>query len=80
MIKFTSKVRRGLRQFIDRDLRGHVEQIVTNGTRLGLARGQRLTVGEIEELRAAVAWIEQEATVIAKPEEPAMSEVQESAP
>ena len=62
--KFTSKVRRGLAQMLARNLRPHVEEVIRNCTRLGLHRGERLTLGEVAELRAALAWIEQEAAAV----------------
>lgn len=63
-VRFTSVVRRGLRQFLDRKFASHVELAIKNGTAAHLKRGDRLTKGEVEEMRAAIAWIEQEAAPI----------------
>lgn len=61
MIRFTSKVRRGLRQFVDRGLSNHIEEIIRQATAPGVPRDKRLTAPECAELRAAAAWIAQEA-------------------
>lgn len=72
MVRFTSVVRRGLRQMLDRNLAAGVEATIIHNTRLGMKRGERFTAQDIAELRAAVAWIEQEA---AAPEADAPQEV-----
>jgi len=59
--RFTSKVRRGFQQMIERHLERNVERAIEIGTAEGLKRGERLTAVEVAELRAAVAWIREQA-------------------
>lgn len=61
MIRYTARVRRGFRQFVDRGLPSHVEEIIRQATAPGVPRDKRLTAPECAELRAAAAWIAQEA-------------------
>lgn len=61
MVRFTSVVRRGLRQFLARRLEWHVERIIQNGTAPHLGRSHRLTKAEVEELRSALEWIKENA-------------------
>ena len=60
-MKYTSKVRRGFQQLIERHLERHVEEAIRQATAEGLKRDLRLSAPEVAELRAAVAWIKQEA-------------------
>ena len=59
--RFTSKVRRGFQQMIERHLERNVERAIEIGTAENLKRGERLTAVEVAELRAAVAWIREQA-------------------
>lgn len=60
-IKFTGKVRRGLGIMLDRHLAERVEVAIANCTRPGLPRNMRMLSTEVGELRAAIAWLKQEA-------------------
>lgn len=60
-IKFTGKVRRGLGQMLARHLEERIELAIANCTRPGLPRNMRMLSTEVGELRAAVAWLKQEA-------------------
>lgn len=59
MVKFTNKVRRGLRQMLERKLEKHVQRAIELATAPGLSRDQRMTAAEQEELLAAVGWMKQ---------------------
>lgn len=59
--RFTSVVRRGLRQILDMGLDGCVETGIRKRTGPGLSRAEKLTAAQVAELRAAVVWIQQEA-------------------
>jgi hypothetical protein len=58
--RFTSKVRRGFAQLIQRNLERNVERAIENGTAPNLKRSERLTAVEVAELRAAVVWIKEQ--------------------
>jgi hypothetical protein len=59
--RFTAPVRRGFRMLLDQKLAENVEQLITKATAPGKPRAERMTAAEATDLRAAVAWITQEA-------------------
>lgn len=61
MQKFTAPVRRGLAEFIRLGLERNVEERIRQKTASHLPRKDRLSAVEIADMRAAVAWIKQEA-------------------
>lgn len=62
MLRYTAKVRRGFEEMIRRKLLECIEEIITKHTSPSLPRSKRMTAAEVSDLRAAGAWIAQEAS------------------
>lgn len=59
MVKFTNKVRRGLRQMLELGMEAGVMAAIERKTDKSLPRDQRMTAGEQQDMLAALAWVKQ---------------------
>lgn len=60
-MKYTAPVRRGFAIMLNHKLAELSEKVIEHWQRPGLSRAERMTAAEAADLRAAVAWLQQEA-------------------